>query len=399
MKILQIAPPWIRIPPQNYGGTEWIIANLINQLHRQGHEVTLFGTGNSQTPANLKYVYNAGLFEQNDAEWSLMQPALALPALVHYDQAFKEAENGGYDVVHAHLSAGTDLMKLKFLAELKVPYIATTHMVFPFDKWSNNDAEYIKYYAQNIRLVFISHAQSNLYPAAFNKLGIVHNSLDLSLYKFQAKPQGKDHKPYLTWLGKIMPWKGLDLAIEVAKKTRMRLIFAGVLDETSHPESMVYFKQKVEPHIDGDQIQFLGPADLDMKNDLLGNATAFLNPISWAEPFGMVAIESMATGTPVISFAKGGPTEIIEQNQTGLLVNSISEMVAAVGSAAKINRHSCRQAVEKKFSSEAMTGNYLKLYQETITSRSATSIPVLTKPITSKPSSRIYAKLPTKRPK
>ena len=397
MKILQIAPPWIGIPPKNYGGTEWIIANLINQLHKQGHEVTLFGTANSHTPDKLKYVYDTGLFEQNDAEWSLMQPALALPALVHYDQAFKEAESGGYDVVHAHLSAGTDLMKLKFLAELKVPYIATTHMVFPFDKWSNKDAEYIKYYAKNIRLVFISQTQADLYPATFNKLGVVHNSLDLDLYDFRPTPKGRNGEPYLAWLGKIMPWKGLDRAIEVAKKTNMRLVFAGVLDETNHPESRAYFKQKIEPEIDGDQIQFLGPADLKLKNELLGNATAFLNPISWAEPFGMVAIESMATGTPVISFAKGGPTEIIEHGKSGMLVNSAKEMIAAVSSISEIDRRSCRRVVETKFSSTVMTGNYVKLYREAVALHATTNTPLASRQDKVEP--RLYAKVPQKRRK
>ncbi len=362
MKILQIAPPWIGIPPQNYGGTEWIISNLINELHRNGHDVTLFGTGNSQTPATLKYVYETGLFEQNDAEWSLMQPALALPALVHYDQAFKEAATGQYDIVHAHLSAGTDLMKLKFLSELKVPYIATTHMIFPFDKWSNKDDEYIKYYAKNIKLVFISETQSALYPDDFNKLGIVHNSLDLSLHTFQSRPAGREGRPYLTWLGKIMPWKGLDVAIEVAKATDQRLVFAGVLDETNHPESMVYFKEKIEPHIDGDQIQYLGPANLALKNELLGNASAFLNPISWSEPFGMVVIEAMACGTPVISFARGGATEIVRHGNNGLLVNDTDQMIEAVSGIDTIDRLQCRQSVEERFSAQAMTNKYVELY-------------------------------------
>lgn len=366
MKILQIAPPWIGIPPKNYGGTEWIIANLIEELDKRGHHVTLFGTGNSQTQAALKYVYETGLFEQNDSQWLLDQPALALPALIHYDQAFKEAETGKYDIVHAHLSAGTDLMKLKFLSGLSVPYVATTHMVFPFDKWSNKDEEYIKYYAKDVRLVFISMAQAKLYPAEFQKLGVVHNSLNLDSMRFTASPKGKDGEPYLTWLGKIMPWKGLDIAIQVAKELNMRLIFAGVLDETNHPESKVYFKERVEPHIDGDLIQYIGPADLATKNELLGNATAFLNPIAWSEPFGMVVIEAMATGTPVVSFAKGGPLEVIKHGVNGYLVDTKTEMVEAVRQIGNINRYTCRQNVERHFSAEIMTDRYTALYRKVV---------------------------------
>lgn len=369
MKILQICPPWIGIPPKNYGGTEWVIYSLSEELIKQGHQVTLFATGNTTTSAKLKYVYDTGLFEQNDAEWSLMQPALALPALVHYDQAFKEAERGGYDIIHAHLSAGTDLMKLKFLSELKVPYIATTHMVFPFDKWSNKDEEYIKYYARNVRLAFISHMQASLYPTSFTKLGVVHNGLDANSLNFVEHPQGWQGQPYLTWLGKIMPWKGLDIAIKVAKATNLRLIFAGVLDETNHPESKVYFKEKVEPFIDGDQVQFLGPADLKLKNQLLGNALAFLNPITWEEPFGMVSTESMATGTPVISFARGGAKESIVHQQTGYLVADQSQMIQAVKNIHLINRQQTRSHIDQHFSATTMAQKYIRLYQETLQSQ------------------------------
>lgn len=371
MKILQIAPPWIGIPPRDYGGTEWVIANLVEELVKKGHDVTLFGTGNSQVKAKLKYVYETGLFEQNDQQWLLDQPALALPALVHYDQAFKEAETGNYDVVHAHLSAGTDLMKLKFLSELSVPYIATTHMVFPFDKWSNKDEEYIKYYANDVRLVFISKTQAKLYPNNFQKLGVVYNSLNLDTMQFTATPKGHDGEPYLTWLGKIMPWKGLDVAIDVATQLGMRLIFAGVLDETNHPESQIYFKERIEPRIDGDRVQFIGAADLQTKNHLLGNATAFLNPISWAEPFGMVVLEAMATGTPVISFGQGGPLEIIEDGKSGFIVHSTAEMAQAIKRIGEIDRRKCRQLVEQRFSSRTMADSYIKLYQKTMASNGA----------------------------
>lgn len=364
MKILQICPPWISIPPQTYGGTEWVIDNLTEQLVKTGHDVTLFSTANTRTSAKLKYVYEAGLFEQNDASWGLMQPALALPALVHYDQAFKEASQGQYDIVHAHLSAGTDIMNLKFLAELKVPYIATTHLVFPFDRWSFKDEEFVKYYARNVKLVFISCTLADSYPDSFDKLGIVHNGLNTALLKFNPQPEGDGNRPYLTWIGKIMPWKGLDIAIQVAKATNLRLIFAGVLDEHNHPESKLYFQEKVQPFIDGDQIQFLGPADLKMKNQLLGNALAFLNPISWAEPFGMVSIEAMACGTPVISFNTGGPTEIIRHGHNGFLVNDMAGMTAAVSQIAHINRLSCRQTIEDHFSAQAMMQAYLNIYQQ-----------------------------------
>jgi glycosyltransferase involved in cell wall biosynthesis len=371
MKILQICPPWISIPPQNYGGTEWVIHNLTEELLRQGHEVTLFATGNTRSSAKVKYVFDQGLFEQNDTEWSLMQPALALPALLHYDQAFKEAEQGDYDVVHAHLSAGTDIMKLKFLADCTRPALATAHMVFPFDKWSNQDEKFIQYYGNQINIAGISHAQAALYPTNFNLLGVVHNGLDLSQMNFIAQPAGWDGQPYLTWLGKIMPWKGLDVAIQLALKTSQKLIFAGILDHHNHPESKIYFEQKVKPFIDDDQIVYLGPADLGLKNKLLGNATAFLNPISWDEPFGMVCTESMATGTPVISFNRGGAAETVKDGQTGFLVNTFDQMVEAVNNISQISRLDCRARVVDHFSATSMTKQYLQIYNRLLsTSRS-----------------------------
>jgi glycosyltransferase involved in cell wall biosynthesis len=382
MKILQICPPWIGIPPQTYGGTEWVIDNLTEELVAAGHDVTLFSTANTRTSAKLKYVYEAGLFEQNDAQWGLMQPALALPALVHYDQAFKEAATGQYDIVHAHLSAGTDIMNLKFLSEMQVPYLATTHLVFPFDRWSFKDEEFVKYYARQVKLVFISQTLSDSYPDNFDKLGVVHNGLNMKLHKFTAEPQGFAGEPYLTWIGKIMPWKGLDMAIQVAQATGIRLRFAGVLDEHNHPESRVYFDQKIRPHIDDDRIQFLGPADLKLKNELLGNAAAFLNPISWAEPFGMVSIESMACGTPVISFNSGGPTEIIEHGSTGFLTQTVEEMIDAVSRASQINRAACRHAIETRFSAKAMTDAYVNLYRTQIHQSGITDTP---KPIAAIP--------------
>jgi glycosyltransferase involved in cell wall biosynthesis len=207
------------------------------------------------------------------------------------------------------------------------------------------------------------------FPNTFIKLGIVHNGLDTSLLHFVEHPQGWQNQPYLTWLGKIMPWKGLDIAIQVTLKTHHRLVFAGVLDETNHPESKVYFKQKIEPFIDGDQIQFLGPANLALKDQLLGNALAFLNPITWEEPFGMVSTESMATGTPVISFNRGGARESIIDRQTGFLVQDQSAMIDAVSHIDQIDRQVTRQHIEKHFSAAAMSQKYLKLYQQTIAAR------------------------------
>jgi glycosyltransferase involved in cell wall biosynthesis len=364
MKVLQIAPPWIDIPPHTYGGTEAVIYHLTEELIRLGHEVTLFATKNSTTSAKLEYVYDTGLFHQNKS-WSLIQPALALPALLHYDQAFKLAERGGFDVVHAHLSAGTDIMKLKFLADCKVPCLATAHMVFPFDRWSNMDEEFLNYYAHQVKLVFISQTLANLYPNTFDKLGVVHNGLDVDSITYNPSPAGWNSQPYLAWLGKILPWKGLHLAIQAAKDSGQNLVFAGVMDSSDH-ESQTYFDTKIAPHIDDRQIIYLGPADLALKNKLLGNAYGFLSPILWDEPFGMVTIESLAAGTPVIGFARGGTTEIIQHQKNGFLVPDYRSMVKTIDQLNQINRLDCRKTVEQHFSAQSMTKGYLNIYRQTV---------------------------------
>jgi glycosyltransferase involved in cell wall biosynthesis len=364
MKILQIAPPWINIPPQTYGGTESVMNTLTEELVLQGHDVTLFATKNSTTSAKLKYVYDDGLFQQNQV-WSLIQPALALPALLHYDQAFKLAEEGQFDIVHAHLSAGTDIMKLKFLADAKVPVVATAHMTFPFDRWSNLDDEYIRYYAHQANLIFISQALEKRYPANFRKVGVVYNGLELGNMEFKQQPEGHNGQPYAAWLGKILPWKGLHLAIRAAKKARIKFVFAGVMDPSDH-ESKHYFETQIAPHIDGNSVINLGPADHALKNNLLSNASVFLNPISWDEPFGMTTIESMACGTPVIAFNRGAMPELISSGKDGFIVDDLSSMADAIKNYAQIDRALCRRTVERRFSAKAMTKGYIKMYTKVI---------------------------------
>lgn len=352
MKILQIAPAWVDTPPQDYGGTEWVIANLITGLSQLGHNVTLFATKNSKTKGNLKYVFKKSFLDQGII-WNA-----ALPPFIHYHEAFKDAKE--YDFVHAHLSSETDMVILPFLADLTergISNLMTIHSRWPFDNYSRMDKIFLKLYANKILAVNISKSMHKTLPKQFRDGGFVYNSLDISKMKFSPKG-GK----YLTWLGKMIPEKGIAEAIKIAKIAGEQFIFAGVIDEYRE-KSNHYFYSKVKPLIDGSQIQYLGRADLKLKNKLLGGAKAFLNPLNWEEPFGMVIVESMAVGTPVISFDRGAASEVIKNNKTGFLVKNKSEMIKAIAKISKIDRRVCRQHVEEQFSPKSAALGYLKLYR------------------------------------
>ncbi len=355
MKILQIAPAWVNTPPKDYGGTEWVIANLITGLSGLGHDITLFATKNSRISGKHKFIFEKSLLEQ-EIPWTA-----ALPALIHYHQAFKDA--GKFDVVHAHLSSTTDMVILPFLADLSekgIPNLMTIHSRWPFDIYSKMDKLFLKLYAKKILAVNISSSMLKTLPNKFRNGGFVYNSLDISKMKFNSRGGN-----YLTWLGKMNPEKGIANAIKIAKRAGEQFIFAGIVDRYKE-RSIKYFENQVKPLIDGRQIKYLGPADLKLKNKLLGGAKAFLNPINWDEPFGMVMAESMACGTPVISFNRGAAPEVIKDQQTGFLVNTSLEMIKALDRIKEINRFACRKHVEKNFSTKSAALKYLKLYRKEI---------------------------------
>lgn len=353
MKILQIASAWVNTPPKDYGGTEWVIANLIKGLSELGHDVTLFATKNSRIEGKVNYIFEKPLLDQG-VSWTA-----ALPALIHFHQAFKDAKK--YDLVHAHLASETDLIILPFLADLTekgIPNILTIHSRWPFDRYSHMDQAFLKLYADKILGVNISKAMQKTLPADFRDGGFVHNSLDITKMKFSAKG-GK----YLTWLGRIIPEKGIAEAIKIAKMAGEQLIFAGIIDKY-HKRSIIYFEREVKPLIDGHQIQYLGPADLRLKNELLGGAKAFLNPIDWDEPFGMVLVESMACGTPLISYNKGAISEVVKDGECGFLVKNRFQMFKSLRKIHKINRRRCRWHVEEYFSPRVAAQKYVNLYQK-----------------------------------
>jgi len=355
MKIAQIAPPWIRIPPKNYGGAEQVINALVEEQVIQGHEVTLFATGDAKTSAKLASYFPEAL-TTSKVPW-----AAHLKPYYHLVSALEQAKE--FDIIHTHLSSSSDLYIFPLTAELQTPHITTLHSHFPFDRVQNwvGDADnyYLEKWGAKVPCVTISEQERKNAPDHLQIVGVVYNGLAIQNYPL--KERKRDN--ILVWLGRFMPEKGVHLAIEAAKRAQMPLVLAGTIDRY-HQESLRYFREKIEPHIDKEQVKYVGPVNAQEKYRLLNRAYGFLNPIEWEEPFGMVMIEAMAMGCPVISFDRGAAPELIVEGKTGFLVNTLDEMVEAIPKIAQIERKEARNHIEEHFSASAMARNYERIYQQ-----------------------------------
>lgn len=337
MRIAQIAPLWIPIPPHTYGGTELIISWLCDELVKRGHEVTLFASGESKTKAKLVSVWPSSLWKANlrtpHAVFSLM-----------YQKLIEMQEN--FDIIHDHCEFYT----CPYSKFLKPPIVTTLH--HPLTE------ETITLYKKfpNINFVAISKNQRKQGPGV-NIVKTIYHGLPLEKYPFNEKP-----KDYLLWLSRIGPDKGIAEAIDIAKLAGEKLIISGNI----LPQYADYFEFRIKPLIDGKKIQFVGASDFPKKIELFKNAKAFLFPVKRPEPFGLVVIEAMACGTPVIAFNRASLPELIAEGKTGFLVNSIEEACQALKKIEKISRKDCQEWVKKNFSLKRMVNRYEKLYKKVL---------------------------------
>ena len=340
LKIAQIAPLWFPIPPKKYGGTERIIYYLTEELVKRGHDVTLFAAGSSKTGAKLISVTKKGLREQkipwHDWFWNNF----------NHSRAFEMAKK--FDILHCHWN----ILGAFFQRFTKTSVLHTLHNTptYPDHRWKIFD-----YYKKDLNVVFLSKNQQKRSPVKFKKEWVVFNGIDLSKFRFQEKPEN-----FLLWVGRICPDKSPDIAIKVAKKIRANLILAGQLQ----PMYQDYFKKEIKPHLSR-KIKYVGELTQKELNLLYGKAKALLYPAVWEEPFGLIIVESMACGTPVIAFQRGSLPEIVSK-KTGFVVKNVQEMVAAVKSVDKIKRKDCRERVEKYFTFQKMVNNYEKVYYKLI---------------------------------
>lgn len=323
-----------------YGGTELVAYNLTESLVAMGHEVSLVATGDSHTSAHLLESFPRSL--RTD------------PAAIHYRDRYKYIgvgrvldllSGGDFDIVHNHL--GWRLLPVTNF--IKAPVITTLHGPL------NVEQEKLIYglFADK-NYVSISQNQRKPLPE-LNYVANVYNGIDVSSFTVGGGEDG-----YLAFLGRISPEKGTVEAIKIAQATGRKLRIAAKVDVVDED----YFENEVKPLIDGKQIVFIGEVKHDEKVKFLGDASALLMPIQWEEPFGLVNVEAMACGTPVIGLARGSLPEIIIDGQVGFLCQSVDEMIKRVADINKIKRSDCRLHVEQNFTSERMAENYLKAYQK-----------------------------------
>ncbi|MDJ1183692.1 glycosyltransferase family 4 protein [Roseofilum casamattae] len=339
MKIAQLAPLWESVPPLGYGGTELIVNLLTDELVRRGHDVTLFATGDSQTLARLepgceKALRPLGILPAEYGVYEQMQ----------LSKVFAQAQE--FDIIHSHM----DYTALPYARFSPTPVVHTLHNIWT----SVTEQIFIQHRHNN----FISISQAQRRPElGINYIATVYNAIATESFAFYPTP---DDPPYLAFLGQMSEDKGPHLAIEIAKRSGLPLKMAGKVDFISEE----FFQREVAPHIDGKQVQFLGEADHQMKNQLMGRAIATLFPITWKEPFGLVTIESMVSGTPVIGISKGSVPEVIADGQTGFVCNNVDECIAALPKVSQLDRQFCRSYVENTFSIKRMVDGYEAAYAE-----------------------------------
>jgi glycosyltransferase involved in cell wall biosynthesis len=340
MKIAQIAPLWESVPPRLYGGTERVVSYLTEELVRQGHEVTLYASGDSQTAARLKPAcphalrLNTGLVNR-DAPLILMQ-----------EQALG-ADADQFDIIHSHL----DFLSFPMSRRSPTPVLTTLHGRLDLPELVPIFREYT-----DMQLVSISNAQRQPLPHANWQATVYHGLPDL--YAYQSTP---GH--YLAYLGRICPEKRPDHAIEIAKRVGIPLRIAAKVD----PVDREYFETQIVPLLTHPLIEYLGEINDAEKCDFLGNAAAVLCTYDWPEPFGIVLIEALACGTPVFAYRRGSIPEIIEDGVTGFVCDSLAEMVRNIDQLPLINRQRCREAFESRFTVQRMVKDYLEVYERMAT--------------------------------
>lgn len=339
MRIAQVAPLYESVPPKYYGGTERVVSYLTEELVRQGHEVTLFASGDSVTSAHLAPACHR----------SLRLDKHCIDTMAHHivmlEQVYKQAEQ--FDFIHFHV----DYLHFPLSRRCRFPHLTTLH-----GRLDIPDLEPLYKEFSEMPVVAISNAQRQPLPW-INWQGTVYHGLPEDLYPFVEKPEN-----YLAFLGRLCPEKRVDTAIEIAKRLEMPLKIAAKVDKVDE----VYFDTLVKPLLEHPLIEYVGEIGESEKGEFLGKATALLFPVDWPEPFGLVMIEAMASGTPVIARDRGSVQEVIEHGITGFICDEVKDAVEAVKRISIFNRRQCRKKFEERFSVARMARDYVTIYQRLI---------------------------------
>lgn len=336
MKVALLGPVAWRTPPRHYGPWEQVTSLIAEGLVERGVDVTLFATLDSQTAASLDGVCPKGYAEDPALDgrvWEALHVAHAL------------ARSGEFDLIHNHL----DWLPLAFAAHCKAPLVTTIH--------GFSGRGILPAYLNARASSYVSISDADRAPE-LNYVATVYHGIDLTALPFS--PIGG---PSLVVFGRIHPDKGTAQAIEIARRARRRLVICGIVQDTN------YYREQVEPHIDGDQVTYLGSVGPLQRAQVLGSALAVLHPIAFDEPFGLSVVEAMACGTPVITYPRGAMPEVVQPGVTGFLVDGVAAAAAAVDAAAALDRGQIRRAVEQRFSAARMVDDYLAVYKQLLATR------------------------------
>ena len=350
MRIAQIAPLFESVPPSLYGGSERVVSWLTEELVRLGHEVTLFASGDSHTSARLVPACEKALWRDRACRETLPHHIRML------ELVFRELPH--FDVLHFHC----DYAHFPLVRRHGCSSVSTLHGSIHLHDLRPLLEEY-----RDVPLVSISHNQRQPMPNA-NWVGNVHHGLPMELHTFR-----HGSGDYLAFLGRVSPEKGLERAIEIARRTGHKLKIAAKIYDEDRP----YYEHTIEPLLRSSSsfVEFLGEIGGANKDEFLGDAKALLFPVEWSEPFGLVMIEALATGTPVIAWRRGSVPEVVQHGVTGFVVSNTDEGVKAVTQLHHLDRKVCRKDFETRFTSERMAKDYLRLYEDAIAARPTSHLP------------------------
>ncbi|WDF56796.1 glycosyltransferase family 4 protein [Mucilaginibacter sp. KACC 22063] len=332
MKVAVLAPVAWRTPPRHYGPWEQVASNIAEGMVKRGVDVTLFATGDSITSGKLQSVCEQGYEEDRTQDAKVLE-------CLHISNLMEQASD--FDLIHNNF----DFLPLTYSGLINTPVITTIHgfsspKIVPVYKKYNDRGYYVS----------ISNADRN---PELNYLATVYNGLNTDDFEFNAEPED-----YLLYFGRIHHDKGAAEAIEIAKKAKRKLLIAGIVQDAN------YYRERVEPFIDNEQVIYVGHAGPEKRKELLGKAAALLHPINFNEPFGMSVAEAMLCGTPVIAFNRGSMPELIKHQETGYLVKTVDEAVDHINQLSLIDRKACYNWAAANFSLDKMVDDYYKLYQQ-----------------------------------
>ncbi|HEX5071540.1 MAG TPA: glycosyltransferase family 4 protein [Vicinamibacterales bacterium] len=343
MRIGQVSPLYESVPPKLYGGTERVVSYLTEELVRQGHEVTLFASGDSQTAAELVAVTPRSLRLDDQCVDQLAHHILLIERVRQMARRF--------DVIHYHI----DYLHFPVSRRMSVPHVTTLHGRLDLPDLPPLYREFT-----DAPVISISDAQRSPLPGA-RWIATVPHGLPVDLYRGHDRSHDAP-EDYLAFIGRVSPEKGADRAIEIARRSGLTLRIAAKVDDVDR----AYFEEDIEPLLRGAGVEFVGEIGERDKNDFLGGARALVFPINWPEPFGLVMIEAMACGTPVIAFSAGSVPEVLEDGVTGFIVSGVDEAVAAIERTRGFDRRRCRAEFERRFTAERMARDYVDVYERLV---------------------------------